>query len=66
MNDFEYPLTKEIPCLKTDDRTFIVPMATDIFYAFVFPTTIPTPYVNIFENKLESLVSLKKIITKNN
>ena len=37
LDEFEFPLTKSIPCLRSSRGYFMVPMPGNIFYGFVFP-----------------------------
>ena len=36
-NQFQFPLTKSIPCLGTSPGYYIFPMPGDLFYGVVFP-----------------------------
>eukprot|EP01114_Cavostelium_apophysatum_P015746 TRINITY_DN4356_c0_g1_i1.p1 TRINITY_DN4356_c0_g1~~TRINITY_DN4356_c0_g1_i1.p1 ORF type:complete len:505 (+),score=113.21 TRINITY_DN4356_c0_g1_i1:113-1627(+) len=59
LGEFEFPLTKAIPCLRSARGYYMVPMPGGIFYGFVFPQTIPDQYLHIFENKLEEVCTLR-------
>jgi hypothetical protein len=37
IGEFEFPLAKNIPCLKVAIGNYILPMNENIFYGFVFP-----------------------------
>ena len=37
LGQFIYPLRKDVPCLKSDSRTFLFPMPGNVIYGIVLP-----------------------------
>jgi len=60
-NQFQFPLTKSIPCLGTSPGYYIFPMPGDLFYGVVFPKEIPQAYLQVFERVLDTCCCLRKL-----
>lgn len=60
-NQFQFPLTKSIPCLGTSPGYYIFPMPGDLFYGVVFPKEIPQAYLHLFERVLDTCCCLRKL-----
>eukprot|EP01119_Soliformovum_irregulare_P011743 TRINITY_DN2973_c0_g1_i1.p1 TRINITY_DN2973_c0_g1~~TRINITY_DN2973_c0_g1_i1.p1 ORF type:complete len:491 (-),score=160.15 TRINITY_DN2973_c0_g1_i1:962-2293(-) len=60
LGEFEFPLTKQIPCLNTSRGYYMVPMQGNIFYGFIFPKDIPDAYLETFEALLDQICILRK------
>eukprot|EP01118_Nematostelium_gracile_P008108 TRINITY_DN2671_c0_g1_i1.p1 TRINITY_DN2671_c0_g1~~TRINITY_DN2671_c0_g1_i1.p1 ORF type:complete len:491 (+),score=144.02 TRINITY_DN2671_c0_g1_i1:39-1475(+) len=59
LGEFEFPLTKRIPCLRSSKGYYMVPMPGGVFYGFVFPKDIPETYLTIFETQLGNYCDLR-------
>jgi hypothetical protein len=62
-SQFQFPLTKAIPCLCTLPGFYVFPMQGNLFYGVVFPREIPHAYTQLFEKVLDDCCCLRKLPT---
>jgi hypothetical protein len=58
---FQFPLTKSVPCLCTSPGYYIFPMPGNVFYGVVFPRDIPEVYLQVFERVLDDCCCLRTL-----
>jgi hypothetical protein len=59
LDEFEFPLTKEVPCLRVSKGYYMLPMPGNVFYGFVFPSDIPDAYLDVFEKHLSDTCNFR-------